>query len=250
MDRFFVLNSPSGDIKLSINIERVEIGEIGIINLLNTNLSKNIKVELLLSDEECENVYEIITEWPYRFFFPSGFNTKGKILVDVFSGGKAIISGTINGKESKFDACLNNGTIFNKQQYVIDPELKEEAAYYINRAKQMYAEKNPSFFETIRGDFELLYDIGSVDYLLAKKFSGSTWKKIEVDDKVYLLGKFMEGEKLKKIALAVPSVSGSEKGLKEASLGSRALFYPATIYDDFGFWVLVQDANTGYAEKI
>lgn len=265
MDKFFVLSGSGGRVKMSITLTRVEIGKIGIINLLNSEPSLTCPLELLLTDSGGENVYEVIQELPFRFCLPDEFNIDGKILVDVFSFGKAIVSGVI--QEGNFNANLKATNVdeefyYNKDyNYLynnsnITEEEKEEARYYAKKAQKLYSNHclgeapQQTFFDEIKNDFNLLYGVGTDDYLLTKKFGGSRWRKLELDGDVYLLGKFYtanDEQTPSKVAIAVPSVSGATK---TRSLGEKAEFYPATIYDEFGFWVLIQSAVSGKAEKI
>ena len=268
MDEFYIIANVNNNIKMSLNFIDTEIGKVCIINIVSGHEKLMMEAELLLTDAGGENVYEKVNEFPFKFVLPPLFNTKSMVLVDLFSDGKAVVSGKINygdkterSKENILPEEAENLCNYNAGY---SSELLSEAEYYINKAKELYNKEfkeskkeesflaqPTSFYDKIKDDFDLLYSIGVEDYLLVKKFKFSKWRKIEIDGETIILGKFYDGtneNRVSQVAIASPAINSRTSG--GGALGENAVFYEASIYDEFGFWVLVQNAVTGQAVKI
>lgn len=109
-----------------------------------------------------------------------------------------------------------------------------------------------SYFETIKEEFEMLFDLGSPFKLLEKHFGGE-WKKVD-DGEGMILAKIQLRHKCGEfsnnmpdiVALAMPCVVNKTN----AELGKNSVVYKLNDYSDFGYNILFQDARNGKAIKI
>lgn len=248
--KFFLVDNGVRGLKFGVFLERTEFGSIGIVNS-HFNLTE--KYELLLSDSDGENFYGEISENPYVFSLPEGFNILGDVLVDVFLGEELIASNSPPGV-TKPNAGVDEWLDETSKNYPKDNF--REVQDFISRAQKLYSKERPSasFKDKIGEDFDLLYSAGTDDFLLAKKFKNSAWRRVDVGDEVYILGKIYAGKSLvgednpSFVAIAIPTTK--ERAESEKELGEMAKFYHANIYDNFGFLVLVQNAETGRAVSL
>lgn len=278
--RFMLLNNDISGQKFGLHLERTEFGMIGILSF---HFTPESEFELLLTDEGGENYYTKSDANPFSFFLPASFSLNGTILVDIFSNGGLVASGVMTSGETRIDkvekrAESTKSHLTNEEQEEDFLKLKKEASYYIEKAKSLYGEnsiankpqqlkpsnfkesqnfsqnkdglvRKPTFFDKIRDDFDFLYSVGEADYLLSKKFKNSIWRRVNIGEEIYILGKIFAGRVTESnehpsfVALAVPTTK--ESATINKPLGEGAKFYHANIYDTFGFCVLVENAVSG-----
>ena len=241
---FFLLDNKERGLKFGIYLEKTEAGTIGIVNF---HFEMQVEYEILLTDEKGINYYAKMKENPFSFSLPSEFEVTSDLQVDIFEEGALVASR----EKQKPETALN--TPIEKSE----EDLFAEAEYYIEKAKALFGEEKQTsayikstFFESIKEDFELLYSIGEKDYSLSKKFKNSVWRKVDISGDVYLLGKIYGSEIENEnwsvpnfVAIALPTTL--ENARKNSPLGSFAKFYNSSIYDSFGFLVLVENSKTG-----
>lgn len=244
-EKFYLLESADKRLRCSVHFKRVEIGAILIVEMLPMT-HKNY--EILLTDVTGENIYNRITESTAVINLGRDFSISGKILFDLFSGGKPLISASLDS-----DVYYSETNFTIKQEPITEEDLAE-AEEFINRVKP--CEENLNIYKDIKAaendllenilkDFNYLYDRGESDFKLSLRFKGTEWVKLELGEEDYYLGKIIdEGGG---IILALPKLSSKQN---PNELGSRAEFVKATMYDDFGYLVLAQNMATGKAIKI
>ena len=274
--RFILLSNELSGLKFGLHLER---SEFGIVGILNFHFSPECEYELLLTDEAGENYYAKADSNPFSFFLPRGFSLSGSILVDIFSEGGLVASGVMGSGDNKANSNFNK-FIKSTNDYVVNYEtdeefenLKQEANYFINKAKELYNQneqtlpennkpeqkspknaKKTTFFDKIKEDFNFLYSVGEEDYLLTRKFKNSVWRKVVIGEEVYILGKIYAGRVIDSgetpsfVAIAVPTTL--EGANLNNPLGSQAKFYHANIYDSFGFSILIENAESGKVASI
>ena len=269
--RFIILKSQSGVI-YDVRLDRVEIGVVCVVDVLGRDVKET---EILLTDANGENAYARISTNPYSLVLSEEFDIDSVVMVDIFSGGTLVASGKINEKGGdNFAKDLDFGDIetskyfksnndyltadnldnLAKQESSFDLPIDEEARYYINKAKKLYGEtkeslksqpQESSFYDKIKEDFELLFAVGEEDLSLNVLVKNSEWKKLVFSDEVYYLGKVKDSEKrsINQVAIATPTVLSLTK--TKQTLGSKAKFIKTSVYDEFGYLLLVQNASDG-----
>lgn len=292
-NRFFILSSDKEDTKLSLNIKRVEFGVVAIIEVIRGELP----LEILFTDVAGENAYDRIIGSVQVVMLGKEFVANDTIMVDVFSGGKPIISKTIDAKkedkEPKQEELsriafsladdIYNDNIINADDFCITEEEMDiteeedeatsrdyykEAARLIKKAKSIYGEKAEEqskenkqlekedknkekdqelslLMETIKENFNILYEMGEEDYSLKRYFPFSEWKRLVLKEGVHLLGK-LEIDGINVIAIALHKLYKDNQN----TLGKNATFIESSIYDLSGYEILVQDLKTGKALKV
>lgn len=246
MDKhFYLLTSKDKLLKFGIYLEETECGIVGIVNF---HFNPTEQYEILLTDENEENFYTVMDSNPYSFALPENFVLTKDVLIDIFCNNVIIASTSNITEEIKNEPKTNSKS---------DEDYLSEADYFIKKAQKIFsnnkeisASKNKElFFDTIKNDFDMLFDVGDEDYLLSKKFKNSVWRKVDFSGEVYILGKIyagssVVGEELPSfIAIAEPTTL--ERSKNSNNLGEYAKFYHANIYDSFGFLVLIENAVTG-----
>ena len=134
--------------------------------------------------------------------------------------------------------------------------INETDKNYINilHNKELNKVKNDNsitYWDTIKDDFELLFNSGK-EYLPLEKLFGGQWMKVGFDEAL-ILGKLQtksyencDSIMPDIVALAVPTIVGKE----QYELGNNANFISLNDYQDFGYMVLMQNSKSGRALKI
>ena len=183
------------------------------------------------------------------------FDIFGKILFDLFSGGKPVIACAIEGSDARqvvysqiIDEFEDKVENWNKIESKTDEQYRKEAESVIERTKKIYSsseETNPVMDEILK-DFDYMYKKGKKDFRLARLVGNSEWVRVELEGDCYHLGKVYNNGRLSHILIAIPQIGGAGGSL----LGKGATFVKASIYDDFGYLILKQNTITGMAEKV
>ena len=118
-----------------------------------------------------------------------------------------------------------------------------------NSPNYRYVDKiyEPLFYSFIKSNFEFLFSYGNPESILTNKIARSKWVQIKIDQKIYTLGKIYNN--VGQIKLLGIGVAVMHKKFRPADLGNNAFFVRANEYDNFGFYVLLQSAETGSAIK-
>lgn len=228
--KFLLLDDETRGYKFGVHIEETEVGTLVIVNL---HFPFKSGFEILLTDSTNNSESAKITENPFTFILKKDFVVDENLVVDVFLFDQLIVS--------------NVSEINIKKK--TDEELKQEADYYIKKARKLYSSEKKTEMNKISSDFNIMFGAGEADFLLSKKFKNSEWRKVDVGEESYILGKIYASkstigeEDPMFFALAIPTTY--EESKRNKKLGDHARFYHANIYDSFGFLVLIENAKTG-----
>ena len=113
---------------------------------------------------------------------------------------------------------------------------------------QKYSEDNP-YFLSVKQELEELFLRFPEEECLPRYFFGSRWAKINYsENKYYVVGVIKENDKEKYICYGVPAKYSAEP---PKELKGYCTFIPISIFDmrGEGYWMMFQDAVTGFCVK-
>lgn len=164
-------------------------------------------------------------------------------------------------KMSEVEKELDNNNIYLEDQEEIDDlidgikltcdskcsECKYRDAFFkLDDDTSMPEEKEPTFYEDIKDQLDVLFNKYPSEDILSEIIPDSKWAKVDFEEKgeYYVVGLMYENDKIKYVCYGVPSIKDSEPP-KELKGFCTWLPIDATKESSFGYWITYQDAESG-----
>ena len=230
---------------------------LGLIKPQKPNILQNSETSIGKNEEKTCN-FENVSTFSLNTL-KSNFNEFNNKIGSVDNTSKLSKITTENESFSQNESHTQNNLIVNEvdENQTQNPRnsIGNNFKNCFNLSKEFFKrdenENGITYWDTIKDDFELLFNSGD-EYSPLEKFFGGQWMRVR-DDETIILGKLHTGSNDNCnsimpdiVALAVPTIVGKE----QFQLGKNANFISLNDYQDFGFMVLMQNSKSGRAIKI